>query len=97
MERVPGVDRSLRERRVFCSRSEQSTTNRLEIGRATMAEKHTAPELHLDDHEVEATAVPVSVPVETVPLNVVLASVLRDSRKQPEAYLDQVHVPHGGE
>jgi hypothetical protein len=37
------------------------------------------------------------VPLETVPLNVVLASIMRDSRAAAKNFLDQVHVPHGGE
>ncbi len=34
---------------------------------------------------------------EVVPLNRVLQSIARDSRRQTESYLDEVVVPHGGE
>ena len=33
----------------------------------------------------------------TVPLEKVVEEVLRDSREQPEQYLDETVVPHGGE
>jgi hypothetical protein len=34
---------------------------------------------------------------EIVPLSRVLSSINRDSRTEPQIYLDEVVVPHGGE
>jgi hypothetical protein len=62
-----------------------------------MAEKITTPTLPTELQAAENTAAPLAVPVETVPLNVVLASIVRDSRAAAKNFLDQVHVPHGGE
>ncbi len=49
----------------------------------------------------ETQAAPAVVPAppwkEIVPLSRVLFSIGRDSRRQPENYLDEVVVPHGGE
>ncbi|WP_166825613.1 hypothetical protein [Thalassoroseus pseudoceratinae] len=47
--------------------------------------------------EQSQNATPIAVPVETVPLTSVLASIVRDSKKSAANYLSQVHVPHGGE
>lgn len=47
--------------------------------------------------ETPNNTTPVTVPVETVPLNTVLASIMRDSKKAATDYLNQVHVRHGGE
>ena len=38
-----------------------------------------------------------TTPVETVPLNQVLASIRDDAQQSPEAYLDETVVPFGGE
>lgn len=54
----------------------------------TSAQSHVEP---------KTNAAPIAVPVETVPLNTVLASIMRDSKKAAGDYLNQVHVPHGGE
>lgn len=62
-----------------------------------MAEQTTTQPLTAEPQTVENTAAPIAVPVETVPLNVVLASIVRDSRAAAKNFLDQVHVPHGGE
>ncbi len=44
-----------------------------------------------------AEVVPAPPWKEIVPLSRVLFSIGRDSRRQPENYLDEVVVPHGGE
>lgn len=39
----------------------------------------------------------ITIPLEVVPVNVVLASIARDSRQRPANFLEQVQVRHGGE
>ncbi len=46
---------------------------------------------------VPREAVPAVPWKEILPLSRVLSSITRDSRNQPENYLEETEVPHGGE
>ena len=50
----------------------------------------------LDQPKTEEVATPAIAP-EVVTLSEVLRQVRRDSRKEPEAYLDETTVRYGGE
>ena len=56
----------------------------------------TDPELDQPKADPAAAATPATAP-DVVALPAVLRQVRRDSRKQPETYLDETTVRHGGE
>ena len=47
--------------------------------------------------DVRETLDTTAVPVEIVPLREVVAAIVTDSKDEPQEYLDEVVVPHGGE
>ena len=54
-------------------------------------------ELLLDTFETEELETQAPARPATVPLREVLDLIRRDSRREPEQYLDETVVPHGGE
>ena len=54
-------------------------------------------ELLLETFEIEELETQAPARPATVPLREVLDLIRRDSRREPEQYLDETVVPHGGE
>lgn len=50
----------------------------------------------LEEHATDAAEAP-ALPVKTTPLQRILKMIRRDSQTEPQAYLEESKVPHGGE
>ena len=54
-------------------------------------------ELRTDFEEIRSEPTETSVPAEVLPLRTVIDLIRRDSQRDPQEYLDETIVPHGGE
>lgn len=54
-------------------------------------------ELRTDFEEIRSEPTETSVPAEVLPLRTVIDLIRRDSQRDPQEYLDETVVPHGGE
>lgn len=62
-----------------------------------MSKKSTLPISSQSQSAVPFEVVPAIPWKEILPLSRVLASITRDSRTEPQIYLNETVVPHGGE
>jgi hypothetical protein len=62
-----------------------------------MTTQTTTPALPPMQTAVPMEVVPAAPWKEVLPLSRVLAGIARDSKTEPENYLDETEVPHGGE
>ena len=54
-------------------------------------------ELRTELEETRTESTETSVPAEVLPVRTVIDLIRRDSQRDPQQYLDETTVPHGGE